>query len=251
MGNSIFSEWKKNKQFHKAEFNRRYGRYYIVYIALIGTGVLSGLTGILLPFSQGMNNVEFIVSVLAGLYFCVGFLTNGEIAANYWFGKLTDHDPDSRVQQIIAGISLALSVIVSLVTSLASSLLIAYWLGIFPEFGGVPDWAQVWIVDIIPVMWIYNGVCGMAFKATSEEAQAERLVAAFVREKQNELFEAKEQAKVDFWRDNARPIYEEAGRKEAADDVERRFKGVHQFAAKVDTPEAPRQSNPTPGAERK
>ena len=248
MKNSIFSEWKKNKEFHKSEFNRRYGRYYIVYVALIGTGILSGLTGILLPFSQGMNNVEFVISLLAGVYFGLGFLTNGEIAANYWFGKLTDHDPDNRVQQWIAGISLSLSVIVSLVTALASSLLIAYWLGIFPEFSGVPDWAQVWIVDIIPVMWIYNGVCGMAFKAVSDEAQAERLVSSFIREKQNELFEAKEQAKVNWWKENAQGIYENEGRREAAEDVTRRFKGVQQFAAKADIPEPPANTptNPPP-----
>lgn len=227
MKQNNFAEWKKNKEFSKAEFNRRYGRYYIVYVALIGTGVLSGLTGFLLPFSQGMNDIEFIISLLAGLYFCVGFLTNGEISANYWFGKLTDHDPDNRTQQWIAGISLFFAVVVSLVTSLASSLLIAYWLNIFPAFTGIPDWAQVWIVDIIPVMWIYNGVCGMAFKSVSDEAQAERLSKSFIREKQNELFEMKEQAKVDWWRDNAMAIYQEQGRREAQEDVSRRFKQPH------------------------
>lgn len=230
MKNNNFAEWKKNKQFVRAEFNRKYGRYYIVYVALIGTGVLSGLTGILLPFSQGENNLQFLISFLAGLYFCIGFLTNGEIAANYWFGKLTDHDPDNRIQQWIAGISLSLSVIVSLVTALASSLLIAFWLGIFPEFSGVPDWAQVWIVDIIPVMWIYHAVCGMAFKAVSDEAQAERLSKSFIREKQNELFEAKEQAKVDWWKENAQSIYEDQGRLEAQEDVARRFKNGIGFA---------------------
>lgn len=221
-----FSEWKKRNQFKRAEFSRRYRRYtryYMVYVALIGTGILSGLTGILLPFTQENSGINTFVAGLAGLYFCIGFLTNGEVAANYWFGKLTDHDPDNNKQQIIAGVSLGISVIVSLITSLASSLLIAFWLGIFPTFNGVPDWAQVWIVDIIPVMWIYHAVAGMTFKALSEEAQMERITKSFIREKENELVEKKEEAKVQWWAENAQSVYEEEGRKEARLSLEQRF----------------------------
>jgi hypothetical protein len=243
-----FSEWKQRKAFLRSEFERKYAKYYMVYIALIGTGVLSGLTGILLPFSQSATAQAFFISAIAGVYFAFGFLTNGEIAANYWFGKLTDHDPDNRIQQIVAGVSLFLSVVVSLVTALASSLLIAYWLNIFPAFNGVPDWAQVWIVDIIPVMWIYHAVAGMLFKAMSEEAQMERLSRAFVREKQNELNEAKEEAKVGWWRENARAVYEHQGRKEAEEDVQRRFPRQNMSVAvaqEVATPKLP-PNPPTP-----
>ena len=226
MSENNFQQWKEKRKFAQAEFNRRYGRYYIVYIALIGTGILSAVTGLLIPASQGEKTFG-VITLLAGLYFAVGFLTNGEIAANYWFGKLTDHDPDSLPQQIIAVVSLGISIIVSLVTALASSILIAYWLNLFPEFSGIPNWAQIWVVDIIPVMWVFHAVAGMSFKGLSEEAQMERLSKQFVRGKQNELHEAKENAKVNWWKQNAEHVYREEGEREAQADLNTRFNRVY------------------------
>lgn len=235
-----FAEWKQRRAFEAAEFKRKYSRYYMVYIALVGTGFLSGITGLLLPFTQNTEGAQAIVSTIAGLYFAIGFLTNGEIAANYWFGKLTDHDPDNNKQIYIAVASLALSVTVSLVTALASSLLIAYWLNIFPAFSGVPDWAQVWIVDVIPIMWVYNAVAGIAFKALSDEAQMDRMSKAYIREKENELKELKEEAKVKWWQDNAVGLYEEQGRREAEEEVKRRFNSrVVSYAKDTEKPNLP------------
>lgn len=219
--NTTWADAKRQKAFRKAEFNRRFMKYHIVYIALFGTGALSMVTGFLLPFS---TEGELGFSAwLAAAYFAFGFVTNGEIAANFWFEKLTDHDKDNGKQFAIAVFSLGASVIVSLVTALAASVLIAYWLGIFPAFTGIPDWAQVYIVDVIPVMWIYHAVAGFAFKGLSDEAEAERTAKAIIREKEIELIERKEQAKVDWWEQNAVSMYEEQGRKEAREHLERKF----------------------------
>lgn len=238
-----YEEVKREKEYKKAEFARRYLKYHLVYIALIGTAVLSVVTGLLLPYSSENANNVGVAGMLAALYFAVGFVTNGELAANYWFGKLTDHDPDSTAQKTIAVIALAISVITSLITALAASLLIAYWLKIFSEFSGIPSWAQVYIVDIIPVMWVFHAVMGMAFKAFSEEAEMERTTKAFIRQKQNELVQHKEEAKANWWKENAEKVYREQGEIEAREALNRQFPNRKQMV--TNGAETERPAHPT------
>lgn len=239
-----WEQTKRDKAFRKAEFNRRFMKYHIVYIALFGTGGLSLVTGLLLPFSTE-SNLGFVLWV-AGIYFAFGFVTNGEIAANFWFEKLTDHDKDNGKQFWIAVVSLGASVVVSLVTALAAAALIAYWLGIFPAFSGISEWSQVYIVDIIPIMWVYHAVAGFAFKALSDEAEAERTAKSIIREKEVELIEKKEQAKVDWWEQNAVAMYEEQGRKEAREHLERKFNKANLVPVHSET-EAVQPPSPTSG----
>ena len=204
------------------KFNRKYGQYWLVYIALIFTATLSFVSGLILPFTPDKNGIFLITfgGVIAGLYYSLGFITNGELSANYWFDKLTDHDKDNTTQQVIAGLMLTASIAVSLVTALAAAAQIAFLLGALNEFRQFPAWAQEWVVWSIPTMWTLNAVAGMAFKALSDEASAERDANAIIRTAKQEINKSRMDAKADYWKKNAPDIARRLGEMEAQAEVE-------------------------------
>jgi len=204
------------------KFLRKYGQYWLVYAALTFTAVLSFTSGMILPFTPdefGMFTITF-GGVLAGLYYSLGFTTNGELAANYWFDKLTDHDKDNTPQKIIAGLMLTISIGVSLTTALAAAAQIAFLLGALGEFRQFPVWAQEWVVWSIPTMWTLNAVAGMAFKALSDEASAERDANAIIRSAKQEISKARMDAKANYWKQNAPDIARQLGEMEARNEIE-------------------------------
>jgi hypothetical protein len=210
---------KRKARLH--DFNQRYGQYWLIYSALICTAALSFVSGMVLPFRPDDNgNVVLTFGGIAlALYFGVGFVSNGEGAAGFWFEKLTDHDKDNNPQKWIAGIMLAASVIVSLVTSLAAAAQLAFLLGVLSEFQEIPVWAQDWIVWSIPTMWIANAVSGMAFKAVSDEADAEREANSIIREAKLEVKRARENARANYWKENATAIFTRLGELDAEDEI--------------------------------
>lgn len=204
------------------KFIRKYGQYWLVYAALTFTAVLSFTSGMILPFTPDEYGYFAITfgGVLAGLYYSIGFTTNGELAANYWFDKLTDHDKDNTPQKIVAGLMLTISIGVSLTTALAAAAQIAFLLGALAEFRQFPAWAQEWVVWSIPTMWTLNAVAGMAFKAWSDEASAERDANAIIRTAKQEISKSRMDAKADYWRKNAPDIARKLGEMEAQAEIE-------------------------------
>lgn len=205
----------------RAEFMRKFGKYWYIYMVLFGTAALSFTSGLLLPFkpdASGNPNIT-IGGLFAAIYYAVGFLTTGELAAYFWFDKLTDQDPDNGTQKVTAGLMLFAAVITSLVTALAAGTFIAYWLGIFNEFYVMPSWAQKWVVWAIPVLWVAHFVAGTIFRAVSEEAEYERDAKSIIRTVQNQMIRAKEQARSDYWKTNAPMLAQRMGEAEARDEL--------------------------------
>jgi hypothetical protein len=212
----------QKRAFNRAEFQRRFGKYWLLYLVLCGTAVLSAVSGILLPFrpdSSGYVTVN-IGLIIAGLYYAFGFLTNGEGATFFWQEKLTDQDPDNTAQKIVAWIAITVSVLTTLTTAAASAALIAFWLGEFNVFAVFPSWAQKWIVWAIPVMWVFHYVMAAIFKATSEEDEYKRETNAIVNRARNDMIRAKEQARADWWSNNAPAIARKLGEMEAQDELD-------------------------------
>lgn len=201
---------------------QKYGEHWLVYAALAFTATLSFVSGLILPFTpdaQGNFSVT-VGGMLAAIYYSVGFVTNGEFAANYWFDKLTDHDKDNTPQKAIAVAMLTLSVGVSLTTALAAAAEIAFLLGVLTEFRQFPTWAQEWIVWSIPVMWTLHAVAGMGFKSFSDEAAAEREARSVIRQAKQEISKARVDAKAQYWKDNAASIAKQLGEMEAQKEIE-------------------------------
>lgn len=217
--NEMTPEQKRN--YNKQEFKRKYGRFWLVYLALFGTAVLSGISGILLPIQRegGMLEITFW-TILAGLYYAAGFLTNGEGAAYFWFDKLVDHDKDNPAQQVIAYLMLGISVATVLTTALASASFIAYLMGALSQFTAIPAWAQKWIVGAIPIFWVAHLVMGMLFKALSDEAAAERDSRAKIREIQTRIQKDKADARAQYWQDKAPDVARQLGELEAQAEIE-------------------------------
>lgn len=201
----------------RAEFKRKFGNYWYIYVTLIGTATLSVISGLMLPFSpdKAGNIVVTVGGILAAVYYSIGFLTTGEGASYFWFDKLTDHDPDNGTQQVLAGAMLALAVATSLTTALAAGAFIAYWLGIFDQFYVMPTWAQKWVVWAIPTMWVIHFVAGTIFRAVSDEAEYEREAKARIRGAQNKVSKSKAEAKAEFWEQHAPTLARQLGEAEA------------------------------------
>jgi len=204
------------------EFQRKYGQYWLVYAALIFTAVLSASAGLLLPFQPDATGYILVTlpRIIAAIFYAIGFLTTGELASNFWFEKLTDHDKDNTGQKVIAILMLTVAVITSLVTSLAAGAMIAYMLDVLETFQVMPIWAQKWVVWAIPIMWVAHAVSGMAFKAVSDEATADRDAASVIRDVKNTIIREKAEARADYWKVNASTIAKQLGELEGRKEVE-------------------------------
>jgi uncharacterized membrane protein len=212
---------KQRSDLKKQEFNRKYGRYWLLYLALGFTAILSFIGGLMLPFMKPDVNVPVNWgTVAAGLFYALGFILIGEAAANFWFDKVTDSDPDNGQQKWIAGLMIAASVIVSASTALATSYIIAYWVGVFDAFLTIPVWAQKYIAIAVPVMMVAHAVAGIIFKSVSDEAYAERDARARINQARNEAAEAKARAKADWIVQNSPRLAKEMGEMEAEAELE-------------------------------
>ena len=207
----------QERKIKKTENKARYGRYWLVYGALAITAMLSITAGILLPLrpdEAGQVHVTLPV-ILACIFYAVGFLMTGEGASLYWFGKMTDHDQDNTTQQVVAWSMMALSIITSLTTAMAAGTFIAYLLGALTVFDVMPMWAQNWVVYAIPIMLTIHAVCGMVFKAVSDEAMADRKGKAAVRQVLNEAAQVKAEAYASYVREHAPEQARQLGEMEA------------------------------------
>lgn len=212
---------KQKKQIRAQEFARKYGRYWLLYFALGFTAILSFIGGLMLPFMKPDVTVPLTwATAAAGLFYAIGFILIGEGAANFWFDKVTDQDPDNNVQKWIAGIMIALSVIVSASTALATSYIIAYWVGVFDAFLTIPVWAQKYIAVVVPVMMVFHAVAAIAFKSVSDEATAERDARSRINQAQSEAAEAEARAEADYIVANAPYLAQQMGEMKARAKLE-------------------------------
>jgi uncharacterized membrane protein len=159
----------------RKQASRNFRRFWPIYVFLVFTAGLSFISGLMLPFMR--NDVDVPLTwgtALVALYYAMGFLTNGELVANYWFSKLTDQDPDNTIQKIIAWVMLGVSIVIVAATCISAADMIAYWMGAFDEFYMIPVWVQKYVVYVIPTMWVVNVVAVMLFRSVSNEAIMER-----------------------------------------------------------------------------
>lgn len=211
---------QEKRQLRKQEFQRKFSRYWLVYVALICTSVLSAISGFLLPNESEQITITYITA-LAGIYYAVGFLSNGEGAAYFWFDKLTDHDPDNNAQIWIASIMLGVSVLTIGVTSVAAGSFLAYALGALTEFQIMPVWAQKWVVWAIPALWVLHFSAGVAFRSLSDEAEAERQSKAKIRAITQNIAIKKADAKAEYWEKHAPDLAQKLGEMEAQSEIDK------------------------------
>jgi hypothetical protein len=211
---------EQKRKFNRQEFQRKFGRFWLIYLALFGTGALSAISGFLLPAKVVNGDMQFTaVAIIAGIFYAIGFLTNGEGAAYFWFDKLTDHDKDNTAQQWIAGVFLSVSVVTILVTSLAAGSFIAFAMGALTDFQVLPSWAQTWVVYAIPILWVAHFSAGTAFKSISDEAANERSANAIVRNVLQQITMDKAKARGDFWKSHAPNLARQLGEMEAQEEI--------------------------------
>jgi hypothetical protein len=219
--NKTRAERKKNKIERKEKF-ARVKKYWLLYFVLIGTACLSAAAGILLAhipdeFGVIMYN---LASITAAIYYCAGFLSIGEGATWFWFGKLTDHDEDNTPQIIIAWMMLSLAVATSLTTAVAAASMIAFLMGELDQFPVIPPWAQKWIVWSIPFMWVAHFIAGTIFRFLADEEKQLRILAATQRDIEQEMKIEAAQETARSLRENAMILARDAGRVKAEEMME-------------------------------
>lgn len=212
---------QQKRQIKKQEFKRKFQKYWLVYVALICTSILSAISGLMLPADTSENKFDWsLIAIIAGFYYAVGFLSNGEGATYFWFDKLTDHDPDNAKQIWIASIMLGVSVLTIVITATAAASFLAYALGALSEFQIMPEWAQKWVVWSIPVLWVVNLTTGMVFRSVSDEAESERSANAKIRNIQQQINFKKADAKAEYWEKNAPDLAQRLGEMEAQEEID-------------------------------
>lgn len=200
---------------------RNFRRFWIIYAGLFCTAGLSFIAGLMLPFMRNDIDVKLTWSTFfVAVYYGFGFLSNGELAANFWFGKLTDQDPDNTIQKWIAWGMLGVSVGVIAATVVSAADLIAWWVGTFESFYEIPAWVQKYVVYVIPVMWVGNVVFAMLFRGVSDEARAEREAAATENQALSEARIAQATARASYVAANAPALARQKGELEAAAELE-------------------------------
>lgn len=236
---SPYEERKEKKLLARQRFER-FRKYWLVYLGLGGTAILSSLSGVLLAHAPDPNTGVVSITPItigASLFYLVGFLTTGEGAAYFWFDKLTDHDEDNTWQLVIAWLMLAVSVITVLVTSLAAGSFIAFWMGKLSAFRIMPIWAQEWVVWAIPALWVAHFVAGTIFRAISDEAKAERRALRVIREVQMEMRIEAARARAERVRREGPRVARQVGESLAEHDLQ----GIlaRQAGARVSSPPPP------------
>jgi len=210
---------QKVKKAHLWEIRKdKFLRYWVVYLALLVTAGMSSFAGIALPFEDGNITTG---RIFAGIFYATGFIATGEGVAYFWFGKLTDTDPDNTWQKVIAITMLIASVASITATTLAAGSFIAYYLGVLDRFEVLPYWAQGWIVWAIPVLLVLHMVTGMAFRALSEEAKAERDMNARIRQTKDDIAEKMMEAKANWWSTHAPHLAQKIGELEAQEEIDK------------------------------
>lgn len=200
---------------------RNFRRFWVIYVGLFCTALLSFASGLMLPF---MRN-DIVVPLTWGtffvaLYYGCGFLINGELAANFWFSKITDQDPDNSTQKIIAWGMLVVSIGIIAATCISAADMIAYWVGVFDVFYQIPVWVQKYVVYAIPVMWVVNFSMAMLFRGVSDEAVSEREEQARINRARTDAAIAEAKAYADYTIENAPALARQKGQMRAAAEID-------------------------------
>jgi hypothetical protein len=228
------SEQKKSI---RKQNNRNFRRFWVIYVGLFGTALLSFVSGLILPFMR--NDVVVPLTwgtAFVALYYGCGFLVNGELMANFWFGKITDQDPDNTIQKIIAWGMLAVSIIIISATCISAADMIAFWVGVFNQFYQIPIWVQKYVVYAIPVMLVSNVVMAMLFRGISDEAIAEREAMARINQAMSNAAEAEAKAEADYIIANAPALARERGQLKAAAQINALRAQINEQQKKLTTP---------------
>lgn len=183
-----YDEQKKNEakeKQDKAIKNRAkwlpFKKFWLLYVALFGTGILSAFAGIYLglsPDEKGYFDMS-ITNVGFALYYAIGFLATAEGATLFWETKYVYHDVDkdgkkNKFQVNTAAIALGVSIIAVIITGLAAADFLAVWRGKLDTFVSIPGWAQGWVVWAIPVLFVFHAVSAIAYWYNSAEAALDR-----------------------------------------------------------------------------
>jgi hypothetical protein len=223
---------------------RNFRRFWVIYVGLFCTALLSFISGLILPFMR--NDIVVPLTwgtALVALYYGAGFLINGELTANFWFGKLTDQDPDNTYQKYIAWGMLAVSIVVIAATCISAADMIAFWVGVFNQFYQIPVWVQKYVVYAIPVMLVANVVMAMLFRGVSDEAIAEREEQARINQAMSDARIAEAQAYADYTITNAPTLARKKGEMRAAADVALLQAQINEQQKKLMPPQDVRQPN--------
>lgn len=184
-------EVKKNK---RRAYWLPFKNYWLLYVALIGTAVLSAFAGIyigLAPDAAGKisytSTFDLLRRAFFALFYVIGFVATAEGATLYWENKLVYHDVNADgksdpTQVRTARVALVVSVLTIILTGLASARFLTTWLGSLTAFETVPVAAQEYVVWSIPILLVFHVVASILYWYNSEEARLDRWMSEIQRQ---------------------------------------------------------------------
>ena len=213
---TTFDEQKQKEQKEKQEkaLKRKatwlpFKKFWLLYVALFGTGILSAFAGVYLglsPDKDGYFDLS-VTNVLFAMYYAIGFLATAEGATLFWETKYVYHDVDkdgkaNSWQTNTAATALGVSIFAVIITGLAAADFLAVWRGNLDAFDSIQKWAQGWVVWAIPVLFVFHAVCAIIYWYNSAEAALDRWKSQNRRQTQASMA----QIEADAWMDEYRRI---------------------------------------------
>jgi uncharacterized Tic20 family protein len=210
---------KKNKKLVRKAQWLPFKRFWLLYIALFGTAILSMFAGIYLglnPDENGYFNVT-ATNIVFALFYAGGFFVTAEGATLFWETKYVFHDVDkdgksNNWQVNTALVALVVSVLTVIATGLAAADFLAVWRGNLDTFTNVQEWAQGWVVWSIPALLVFHAVCSIVYWYHSAESELDRWKNQQRRQTQSMMAEVEAQA----WADEYKALAPELARKKGA-----------------------------------
>jgi len=223
---TTFDEQKKKEEKDKqdAALKRKaqmlpFKKFWLLYVALFGTGILSAFAGVYLGLAPDENGyfVLNITNVGFALYYALGFLATAEGATLFWETKYVYHDVDkdgkkNDWQTNTAAIALGVSIFAVIVTGLAAADFLAVWRGNLTAFNSIQVWAQGWVVWAIPVLFVFHAVCAIIYWYNSAEAALDR----WKNQNRRQTQSAMAQVEADAWMDEYKRISPQLAKQKGA-----------------------------------
>lgn len=223
---ATFDEQKQKEEKEKQESAMKrkaamlpFKKFWLLYVALFGTGILSAFAGVYLGLSPDENGdfVLNVTNVAFALYYALGFLATAEGATLFWETKYVYHDVDkngktNNWQIRTAATALGVSIFAVVITGLAAADFLAVWRGNLTAFNSIQTWAQGWVVWAIPVLFVFHAVCAIIYWYNSAEAALDRWKSQSRRQTQS----AMAQVEADAWMDEYKRISPQLAKQKGA-----------------------------------
>lgn len=188
----IKSNIKSKSDAQRESFRREYREFFdhpLLFVALIMSGLLSAIAGIVVGLGMRIENGAAVVNfdiahVFFAILYAVAFPYFFEFGLANWLHKLLHREPDNVVQFWTSWVMIAITFIGTAATAYSAMDVLVTAGGFFDSFVAIPPIVQKWIAFSLPTMIMLNIAAGELYRQFTTEAILKRSAENELREAQ-------------------------------------------------------------------